>query len=115
MVRYLHNFVSINLKKTLEKYANETSQFNRILCFLLSSKILSFLIIIKKKKLSPEVNLLPVYISQFTPCFTTPIYMGCSLKFLLKVAVEESIVNEPLVSLHSKTQTTQKVRLDLHS
>jgi hypothetical protein len=27
---------------------------------------------------------------------------GCLLKFILKVGVEESIVNAPLVSLHSK-------------
>jgi hypothetical protein len=38
--------------------------------------------------------------------------IGCSFKFILKVGVEESIVNEPLVSLHSKTQTNaiSKVR-----
>jgi hypothetical protein len=37
---------------------------------------------------------------------------GCFLKFAIEVGVEESIVNEPLVL---KTQTTQKVRLDLNS
>jgi hypothetical protein len=37
------------------------------------------------------------------------------IKFVLKVGVEELIVNAPLVSLQSKTQTTQKVRLDLNS
>jgi hypothetical protein len=38
-------------------------------------------------------------------------------KFHLKVGVEESIVNAPLVNLQSKkkTQTTQKVGLDLNS
>jgi hypothetical protein len=39
------------------------------------------------------------------------------IKIPFKVSVEESIVNAPLVSLSStcrlKTQTTQKVRLDL--
>jgi hypothetical protein len=41
--------------------------------------------------------------------------MGCSFKFILKVGLEESIVNAPLVRLHRKTQTTQKMRLDLNS
>jgi hypothetical protein len=36
------------------------------------------------------------------------IYIGCSFKFLLKVSVEESIVNEPLVSLHSKNANNAK-------
>jgi hypothetical protein len=39
--------------------------------------------------------------------------IGCS--FLLKVDAEESIVNTPLITLDSKTQTTQTVRLDLNS
>jgi hypothetical protein len=30
------------------------------------------------------------------------VYIGCSFKFLLKVDVEESIVNAPVVSLQSK-------------
>jgi hypothetical protein len=34
---------------------------------------------------------------------------------IIKFGVEESIVNAPLVSLQIKTQTTQKVRLDLNS
>jgi hypothetical protein len=38
-------------------------------------------------------------------------YIGCAFKFILKVGVEESIVNAPL---HSEN-TTQKVRLDLSS
>jgi hypothetical protein len=37
----------------------------------------------------------------------------CSFKFLLKVGVEESIVNAPVCRV--KTQTTEKVRLDLNS
>jgi hypothetical protein len=41
--------------------------------------------------------------------------IGCSFIFLLKVDVEQSIVNAPLVSLQSKSTTTQKVRLDLNS
>jgi hypothetical protein len=40
-------------------------------------------------------------------------YIGCAFKFLLKVGVEESIVNAPLVSLQKNT--THKVRLDLNS
>jgi hypothetical protein len=36
--------------------------------------------------------------------------IGYSFKFLLKVRVEESIVNAPLVNLQSKRQTTQNVR-----
>jgi hypothetical protein len=40
--------------------------------------------------------------------------IGCSFKFILKVGVEESIVNAPLVS-QQKTQTTEKLRLDLNS
>jgi hypothetical protein len=39
-------------------------------------------------------------------------YIGCAFKFILKVGVEESIVNAPL---HSENTTTQKVRLDLSS
>jgi hypothetical protein len=39
---------------------------------------------------------------------------GCSFKFLLIVGVEESIVNHWSVC-REKTQTTQKVRLDLNS
>jgi hypothetical protein len=40
--------------------------------------------------------------------------MVCLLKFPVKVGVEESIVNAPLVSL-SSAQTTETVRLDLNS
>jgi hypothetical protein len=42
------------------------------------------------------------------------IYIRCSFKFSLKVGVEESIVNVPLVVGRVKIQTTQKVRLDLN-
>jgi hypothetical protein len=42
-------------------------------------------------------------------------YIGCTFKFPVKVGVEESIVNAPLVSLQIKNTTTQKVRLDLNS
>jgi hypothetical protein len=45
----------------------------------------------------------------------TLIHIGRSFKFILEVGVEESIVNAPHVSVQSKTQTTQKVRLDLNS
>jgi hypothetical protein len=41
--------------------------------------------------------------------------IGCSFICFLKAGVEESIVNTPLVSLQSKSTTTQKVRLDLKS
>jgi hypothetical protein len=34
--------------------------------------------------------------------------IGCSLKFILKVGVEESIVNAPLVSLQSKNTNSAK-------
>jgi hypothetical protein len=34
--------------------------------------------------------------------------IGCSFKFLLKVDVEESIINAPLVSLHSKNTNNAK-------
>jgi hypothetical protein len=37
-------------------------------------------------------------------------HVGCSFKFILKVGVEELIVNAPLASRRAKTQTTQKVR-----
>jgi hypothetical protein len=38
--------------------------------------------------------------------------IGCSFKFLLKVGVEESIVNAPLISLYSKStdNTESEVR-----
>jgi hypothetical protein len=36
------------------------------------------------------------------------IYIGCSFKFLLKVGVEESIVNAPLVSVQSKPTNNAK-------
>jgi hypothetical protein len=35
-------------------------------------------------------------------------YIGCSLKFLLKFGVEESIVNTPLISLQSKNTNNAK-------
>jgi hypothetical protein len=35
-------------------------------------------------------------------------YIGCSFKFLLKVEVEVSIVNAPLVSLQSKNTNNAK-------
>jgi hypothetical protein len=35
-------------------------------------------------------------------------YIGCSFKFVLKVGVEESIVNAPLVSLHPKNTNNAK-------
>jgi hypothetical protein len=35
-------------------------------------------------------------------------YIGCSFKFVLKVGVEESIVNAPLVSLQSKNTNNSK-------
>jgi hypothetical protein len=38
--------------------------------------------------------------------YTTNI--GCSFKFILKVGVEESIVNAPLVSLHMKNTNNTK-------
>jgi hypothetical protein len=41
--------------------------------------------------------------------------IGCFFKFHLKVGVEESIVNAPLVSLDSKNTNNAKVRLDLNS
>jgi hypothetical protein len=42
-------------------------------------------------------------------------HIGCSFKFILKVGVEELIVNAPVASRRAKTQTTQKVRLDLNN
>jgi hypothetical protein len=39
----------------------------------------------------------------------------CSFKFLLYVALEESIVNAPLISLQSKKTNDAKIRLDLNS
>jgi hypothetical protein len=40
----------------------------------------------------------------------------CSFKYILNVGVEESIADAPLVTVCKvKTQTTQKVRLDLNS
>jgi hypothetical protein len=48
----------------------------------------------------------------FTSCTH---YTGYSFKFIPKVGVEQSIVNAPFVSRGVKTQTTQKVRLDLNS
>jgi hypothetical protein len=35
-------------------------------------------------------------------------YIGCSFKFILKVGIEESIVNAPLVSLQSKNTNNSK-------
>jgi hypothetical protein len=34
--------------------------------------------------------------------------VGCSFTFILKVGIEESIVNAPLVSLHSKNTKNAK-------
>jgi hypothetical protein len=34
--------------------------------------------------------------------------MGCSFKFLVKIGIEESIVNAPLVSLQSKNTINAK-------
>jgi hypothetical protein len=34
--------------------------------------------------------------------------IGCSFKFILKICIEESIVNEPLVSLQSKNTNNAK-------
>jgi hypothetical protein len=34
--------------------------------------------------------------------------VGCSFKFLLKVGLEESVVNAPLVNLHSKNTNNAK-------
>jgi hypothetical protein len=39
---------------------------------------------------------------------------GCSFKFILKVGIEESIVNAPLVRLQSKNTNKSKVRLALY-
>jgi hypothetical protein len=43
------------------------------------------------------------------------VYIGCSFKLILKVGVEESIVNAPLVSLRSKNtnKAKSKVRFKL--
>jgi hypothetical protein len=46
--------------------------------------------------------------------FISRSYIECSFTLLLKVGVEESIVNAPLVNLQIKNQTTQKVRLGLN-
>jgi hypothetical protein len=35
-------------------------------------------------------------------------YIGCSFKFILKVGVEESIMNAPLVSLQNKNTNNSK-------
>jgi hypothetical protein len=35
-------------------------------------------------------------------------YIGCSFKFIPKIGVEESIVNAPLVSLHTKNTNNAK-------
>jgi hypothetical protein len=43
------------------------------------------------------------------------INIGCSFKCILKVGVDELIVNAPRSVYRVKTQTTQKVRLDLNS
>jgi hypothetical protein len=51
------------------------------------------------------VKLYPIVPTLFNAALTE----GCCFKF--GVEAEESIVNEPLVL---KTQTTEKVRLDLH-
>jgi hypothetical protein len=37
-----------------------------------------------------------------------PIFIGCSFKFILKVGIEESIVNALLVPLHSKNTNNAK-------
>jgi hypothetical protein len=42
-------------------------------------------------------------------------YIGCSFKFLLKVGVEESIVNAPLVSLQGKNANNVKSEVRLNS
>jgi hypothetical protein len=39
------------------------------------------------------------------------INIGCSIKFILKVGVEESIVNAPLVSLQSKNTNNGKSKV----
>jgi hypothetical protein len=41
--------------------------------------------------------------------------IGCSFKFILKVGLEELIVNAPLFSVQSKNTNNAKVRLDLNS
>jgi hypothetical protein len=40
--------------------------------------------------------------------FTNKESIGCSFKFLLKVGVEESIVNRPLVRLQNKKKHKQR-------
>jgi hypothetical protein len=55
------------------------------------------------------VQLKNVFVLLFSCC------IGYSFKFILKVGVEESIVNAPLVSLRGKNTNNAKVRLDLNN
>jgi hypothetical protein len=53
------------------------------------------------KKIRNE-NLLKLYLN-----------IGCSLKYILKVDVEESIVNAPIVTLQSKNTNNAKSEISL--
>jgi hypothetical protein len=72
----------------------------------------------QKGLLELAIQLRTFFIRLFT---TLQSYKGCFFKFGGEVGVEELIVNEPLVlktqifsNCRLKTQTTQKVRLDLN-
>jgi hypothetical protein len=53
--------------------------------------------------------LLEVFIRESVKCLQLLCYnIGCSFKFLLKVGVEVSIVNAPLVSLQIKSTNNEK-------
>jgi hypothetical protein len=60
-----------------------------------------------------EICQLQYWVLSFKAQKAFMIYIECSFKCILKVGVE--VLNAPLVNLQRKTQTTQKVRLDLNN
>jgi hypothetical protein len=51
----------------------------------------------------------PTFLFQWSDFFFNQIHsIGCSFKFILKVGVEKSIVNAPLVSLYTKNINNAK-------